>query len=394
MIETQLQYIEISTEKNPFRFADGKTLHPVTLAYETYGRLNKQKDNAILLFHALSGSAHAAGINNVGPGNAYWTEECHTGWWNDYLGPGRGIDSDKYFVICINWVGGCYGSTGPSSINPATGKPHGGAFPFMTMQDIVSSQVKVLDLLGIRKLLAVVGSSLGGLCVMDFATRFPERTSLVIPIATGVRSTVLTKAMNFEQICAIQEDSNFRSGDYYDHSPPNAGLTLARMISHKTFVSLPLMESRARKEIVHENHRANEYRIQHQVESYLLHQGRKFVKRFDANSYLRIAAAWSAFDLPKQQGKSLERILSRCRDQVWLLFSIMSDVCFYPEEQLEIANALKANGIDYQHIRVDSKKGHDSFLIEPDLYSPYISFKIDSIYNSLRAKGSAEQYDI
>lgn len=393
MSTSQLQYIEISTAKQPFKFADGKSMHPVVLAYETYGKLNAKKDNAILLFHALSGSAHAAGVDPVGPGNAYWTDECHVGWWNDYLGTGRGIDTEKYFIICINWVGGCYGSTGPSSINPDTGKPYGGEFPFMTMQDIVNSQVKVLDKFGINKLLAVIGSSLGGLCVMDFATRFADRVSLVIPIATGVRSTVLTKAMNFEQICAIQDDSNFRDGDYYDHAPPNSGLTLARMISHKTFVSLPLMESRARKEIVQPNDRINGYKLKHQVESYLLHQGRKFVKRFDANSYLRIAAAWSAFDLPKQQGRSLERILSRCTHQTWLLFSILSDVCFYPDEQLEIADALKANGIDYQHIRVDSEKGHDSFLIEPNLYCPYISFKLDSVY-SLRKRSLPHGYDI
>ncbi|HNM47460.1 MAG TPA: alpha/beta fold hydrolase, partial [Candidatus Sumerlaeota bacterium] len=145
MSTSQLQYIEISTAKQPFKFADGKSMHPVVLAYETYGKLNEKKDNAILLFHALSGSAHAAGVDPVGPGNAYWTDECHVGWWNDYLGTGRGIDTEKYFIICINWVGGCYGSTGPSSINPDTGKPYGGEFPFMTMQDIVNSQVKVLD---------------------------------------------------------------------------------------------------------------------------------------------------------------------------------------------------------------------------------------------------------
>jgi homoserine O-acetyltransferase len=394
MSETQLKYLDISTAKAPFKFADGGSIHPMVVAYETYGTLNSRKDNAILVFHALSGSAHASGTNKAGSKNVYWTDECHAGWWGDFIGPGMGIDTTKYFVICANYIGGCYGSTGPASINPKTGKPYGSAFPFPTITDIVESQVRILDHLGIKKLLAVVGASLGGFCVMDFAVRYPQRVKCVIPVASGVRATVLSKAMNFEQIFAIQEDANFRGGDYYDGQPPTSGLTLARMISHKTFVSLTLLESRAKKAIVQPDDVLSGYKLQHQVESYLLHQGKKFVKRFDANTYIRIASAWQSFDLPRQQGKALDRILSKCRDQEWLIFSISTDVCFYPNEQAEIATALKANNIDFQHITVHSEKGHDSFLLEPDLYAPYISYKLGHVFRQMTEENGEKHFTI
>lgn len=394
MRETQLQYLQISSPSEPFVFADGQSADPITIAYETYGQLSKHKDNAVLVFHALSGSAHAAGVDRKGPGNEFWTDECHVGWWDDFIGSGKGLDTDKYFVICANYPGGCYGSTGPSSIDAATGKPYGSRFPWPSMPDIVNSQLRLLDKLGIKTLLAVIGASLGGFCVIDLATRFPDRVKCVIPIASGVRATVYSKAINFEQIFAIQEDQNFNGGDYYDGSRPANGLTLARMISHKTFVSLTLMESRARKAIVQPEDVLSGYKLQHQIESYLLHQGRKFVKRFDANTYLRIANAWQMFDLPKQAGKSLEKILHKCHGQDWLLFSINSDACFYPPEQAEIANALKANDMDFQHITVHSEKGHDSFLLEPDLYAPYISYKLGHVYNQLREGNGDHHYTI
>jgi homoserine O-acetyltransferase len=242
--------------------------------------------------------------------------------------------------------------------------------------------MRLLDQLGIRKLAAVVGSSLGGFGAMNLAVRYPDRVHCVIAVGTGLRATVLSKAMNFEQIFAIEEDPNFRRGDYYDGAPPSSGLTLARMISHKTFVSLSLMESRAKREIRQPTDVLAGYKLQHQVESYILHQGRKFVKRFDANSYLRIVKAWQSFNLPEEvAGGDINRTFRRCRKQVWVVFSINSDVCFFPDEQIEIANALKANEIDYQHVTVHSEKGHDSFLIEPDLYTPYISFKLNTVYD-------------
>jgi homoserine O-acetyltransferase len=384
---SETRFAEIATPDRPFKFTDGGVLKHASLAYETYGRLNEQRTNAILLFHALSGSQHAAGKLTKPPHPAigcWWNEENHGGWWDAFIGPGKAVNTRKYFLICVNYIGGCYGSTGPWSINPETGERYGGSFPNPTMSDIVDTQVRLLDQLGIKKLMAVVGASLGGFGALDFAVRYPERVHCVIPVATGLRATVLTKAMNLEQIYAIEEDQNFRAGNYYDGAPPNTGLTLARMISHKTFVSLSLMESRAKKEIRQPDDVLPGYKLQHQVESYILHQGRKFVKRFDANSYLRIVKMWQSFNLPeKVAGGDVTRTFKRCKHQEWLLFSINSDVCFFPDEQLEIANALKANEMDYQHITVNSEKGHDSFLIEPDLYTPYISFKLGAVYDQL-----------
>jgi homoserine O-acetyltransferase len=388
--DVQTHFHTIATPERPFVFSNGRTLRHARLGYETYGKLSEAKDNVILLFHALSGSQHAGGTNTVGPGtdNPYWNEECHLGWWDPFIGPGKALNTRRFFIICINYLGGCYGSTGPASIDPETGKPYGSSFPDPTISDIVESQLRLLDDLGISKLLAVVGASMGGFAVLDFAVRHPDRVHCVIPIATGLRATVLAKAMNLEQIYAIEEDTRFRGGDYYDGPPPHSGLTLARMISHKTFVSLSLMETRAKREIRQPDDVLSGYKIQHQVESYILHQGRKFVRRFDANTYLRIIKAWQSFDLPRRVANGdVTRTLKRCRKQVWVLFSINSDVCFFPEEQVEIADALKANGIDYQHITVHSEKGHDSFLLEPDLYSPYIGYKLNSIHDAISEVG-------
>lgn len=389
-MNTKLQYQTISSEDQPFVFESGVAMHPLALAYETYGKLNEAKDNAVLVFHALSAGAHAAGYDDKGPGSQFWTEEMYEGWWDNFIGPGKGIDTDKYFVICANYPGGCYGSTGPSSINPETGKPYGSAFPRISVRDIVDANVRLLNHLGIQTVLGVTGASMGGFCVLDFAVRYPRRVRLVMPIATGLRATVLAKAFNFEQIFAIEEDRNFNGGDYYDGPAPASGLILARVISHKTFVSLSLMESRARKEIVQPDDVLPGYQLQHQIESYLLHQGKKFVKRFDANSYLRIVNAWQSFDLPRKMANgNAPEVFSRCHGQSWMIFSISSDVCFYPEEQGEIAEALKANRIDVQHITVHSEKGHDSFLLEPELYAPYTRYKLERTLKAIQLDDEA-----
>jgi len=376
---------EIATREQPFVLHDGRTIGPCTIAYETYGDLDKERSNTILLFHALSGSQHAAGFDSVGPANRYWVDDCHEGWWDGFIGPGKALDTDKYFVVCANYLGGCYGSSGPSSIDPETGKPYGSRFPWPTIQDIVDSQVRLLDKLGVDRLLGVAGWSIGGYCAMDLACRYSRRTSCVFPIATALRPTVLKKTLNFEQIFAIQEDSHFNGGDYYDGPPPNRGLTLARMIGHKTFVSLSVMESRARREIVQPDDYLPTYDLKHQIESYMLHQGKKFVRKFDANSYLRIVNASQSFDLAEQIGQgSATAALASCTGQRWLIFSVDSDVCFYPEEQAEIAAAAKANGIDTQYITVHSDKGHDAVLLEPELMTPHMAFMLaEGMGNSL-----------
>ncbi|MDK2973605.1 MAG: homoserine O-acetyltransferase/O-succinyltransferase [Candidatus Sumerlaeota bacterium] len=373
------QFLEVATREEPFVLQNGSRVGPVTIAYKTYGTLNASKTNAILIFHALSGSQHVTGFDPYGVGR-FWGEECQIGWWSDFVGPGKAIDTDKFFVLCCNYFGGCYGSTGPADINPETGKPYGREFPYPTVSDIVDTQVRVLDALGIETLLAAIGGSMGGFAASDLAVRYPTRVRGVIPIASGLRATVLAKALNFEQIYAIAEDRHFNGGDYYEGKAPWRGLLLARMISHKTFISLDYLERRAREVIIQPTDILSGHLLEHKVESYMLHQGRKFIERFDANSYLRIITAWQSFDLPKTVADGdVTRALSACKDQRWLVFSIDSDVCFYPREQKEISDGLKANGIEHWYLTVHSDKGHDSFLLEPELFSPHIVFMLAAL---------------
>ena len=206
------------------RLHDGSRLAPLTLAYEIYGDLNEQRSNAVLVFHALSGSQHAAGFNDDVPGlGEKWNEDVHTGWWDSFIGPGKALDTSEIAVICVNYVGSCYGSTGPSSTNPATGKPYGSAFPRINLADVVDSQVALLDHLGIERLHAVIGGSVGGLMALSLATRYPERVDVVIPIAAGLTVTALQRIHNFEQSLAIENDPMFNGGDYYEGPRPDRG---------------------------------------------------------------------------------------------------------------------------------------------------------------------------
>ena len=360
---------------------EGGTLPSPVLAYETWGTLNPGATNAVLLFHALSGSHHAAGHNPSIPTiGDRWQPEMHEGWWNDFIGPGKALDTDRFFIICANFLGGCYGSTGPSSINPETGKPYGSAFPHLTAADQVNAHAALLDQLGIGRLHAVVGPSVGGLLALSFATRLPDRVSRVISIAAGYKTTVLNRLILFEQILAIENDPFFNGGDYYDNGHPAYGLALARMISHKTFVHLDAFERRARADVVHDSESLAWYRVRDQFQSYMLHQGKKFVKRFDANTYLRIIDLWSKFDGAHEgDAPGPAELFDRCRaaGQQWLVFSIDSDFCFYPEEQGELSAHLTASGTPTMHITVHSDKGHDSFLLEPALYTPHIAWLLN-----------------
>ncbi len=358
------------TLPQPFILDSGDSLGQLTLAYETYGTLNENADNAVLVFHALTGSQHAAGHNPSVPGTGnLWTQECHNGWWDNFIGPGLAIDSDRYFIICINYLGSCYGSTGPRSLNPQTGQPYGGDFPVISAWDVVHSQLKLLDHLQIDQLHAVIGGSLGGMLSLLMATRCPKRVKYVIPLATGAETTVLQRILNFEQIIAIRNDPNFNDGHFYDGEPPNQGVTLARIVAHKTFVSLNVLEGRARKDIEISEKIGNFYELSHPIESYMLYQGQKFAQRFDANSYLRILNLWQHYSLSSDAWA-----FASCQAQEYLVFSIDSDVCFYPEEQMSVVSALERAGVRVTYITVHSTKGHDSFLLEPELYAPYIRF--------------------
>ena len=364
----------------PIALRDGASLDGFALAYETYGEMSPAKDNVILLFHALTASQHAAGHSPSVPGlSVEWDKECQAGWWDGFIGPGKALDTERYCVVCVNYLGGCYGSTGPSSENPATGEPYGAAFPRIAICDIVDSQMLLLDHLGVDKLHATLGSSLGGMMALSLASRYPERVGTVVQIASGIRTSPLQRIHNLEQIGAIEADGNFKGGDYYGGPAPERGLALARMIGHKTFISLRTLSKRADRAIRDGLEEDDSwYKLSDPIESYMLHQGRKFVRRFDANTYLRIMDAWQSFDVLGDAGLgSYAELFARCRHQRFLIFTIDSDVCFYPDQQERLANALAEGGIAPMRITVHSEKGHDSFLLEPELYTPHLHYTLD-----------------
>ena len=378
--EIQSQFFTYGSPEAPIQLQlNNGQLPSVTLAYETYGSLNEEGTNAVLVFHALSGTHHAAGYNRGVEGvERLWTDVCKNGWWDAFIGPNKALNTDKYFIICANYLGGCYGSTGPSSLDPTTGKPYGGGFPAITISDIVRSQVRLLDHLGIQKLHAVTGGSVGGMLCMCLATLFPDRVERVLPIATNLEVTLLQRIHNMEQICAIQQDPNFCGGDYYDGAAPDCGLALARMIAHKTYVSLATLADRASNEVIVSKENCSQHSFSHPVESYLHHHGQKFTKRFDANTYLRIMEAWQHMDLLTAAGVSTyDELFSACAHQRYMIFSIDSDVSFYPDEQRQIARRLKSVGIPCRHITVHSENGHDAFLLEPELFTPHFVFTLE-----------------
>lgn len=377
---TQTRFFDLGSPAEPVRLRDGGMLPGLRLAYETWGELNADRSNAIFLFHALSGSHHAVGFNPAIEGTGeLWQPELHEGWWESMIGPGKAIDTNRYFIVCANYLGGCYGSTGPASINPETGKPWGSAFPSVSAADQVEVFMHLIDHLGIDVLHAVVGPSVGGLVAMTFATRFADRVRNAIIIASGFKTTVLNRLILFEQILAIENDPHFNGGNYYDGTHPLYGLVLARMISHKTFVHLDAIEKRARQDVVQPDDVLAWYRVRDQFQSYMLHQGKKFVRRFDANTYLRIIDMWSRYDATQEgDAETPVDLFARAKEagQRWLVFSIDSDFCFYPEEQAELVKHLEDAKVDVMYIIVHSDKGHDSFLLEPDLYTPHISWML------------------
>ena len=361
LVETR--FFDLPDELLPFKMRSGETLAGVRLAYEVYGEISPLKDNVVLLFHALTGSQHAAGFNPEVDGVERWVEENQTGWWEGFIGPGLAVDTDRLAVICVNYLGGCYGTTGPASLDPRTGRPYGPDFPQVHLADIVESQMALLDGLGVYKLQAVAGASVGALLSMSLAARHPDRVENVVTLAGGLGGTTLHRMYNFEQKLAIFNDPDFNGGHYYDGNFPAAGLALARIISHKSFVSIEAIQARARNEILDHPY------VTHPVESYFWHQGEKLVIRFDANSYLRIIDAWSNYELLDDTGSASHvEALSVCRGQRWHVFTIDTDACFYPDEQTALVRALEAAGVPVEWIKVSSPKGHDAFLTEPHLF--------------------------
>jgi len=330
----------------------GKKLGPITLAYETYGELNAERSNAILVLHALSGDAHAAGRHRP--------DDRKPGWWDIMIGPGKAFDTTKYYVICSNVIGGCKGSTGPSSIDPATGRPYGLSFPVITIKDMVRAQKELIDYLGIPQLLCVVGGSMGGMQVLQWAVSYPDRVRLAIPIATTARHTAQAIAFDAVGRLAIMSDPDWMGGDYYGKANPSRGLSLARMIGHITYLSDESMHQKFGRELVHEP--SYDFVTDFQVESYLNHQGASFVERFDANSYLYITKAMDYFDLTQPSG-SLRKELAGVKSK-FLVISFSSDWLYPSYQSKEIVSALRRNNKDVSYAEIQTNYGHDAFLLE------------------------------
>ncbi len=364
------QTMRVVEADNPLELECGKTLGPIDVAYETYGKLNEAGDNVVLICHALSGDAHVAGY--IRP------DDKKPGWWDIMVGPGKAIDTDKYFVVCSNFLGGCRGTTGPSSINPATQKRYGLDFPLITIADMVKVQKLLLDKLGIKNILAVIGGSVGGMQVLQWAIAYPDFVKAAIPIATTTHLGAQSIAFDAVGRNAILADSKFEEGQYSNGDGPDRGLAIARMIGHITYLSEQGMREKFGRELRHAENYSYDFNPEFAVETYLDHQGQSFVERFDANSYLYITRAADYFDLGKDYG-SLEAAFARteCR---FLVISFASDWLFTPAQSKAIVNALIANKRDVSSCDIASPYGHDAFLLEPETLGAFISGFLDATH--------------
>jgi homoserine O-acetyltransferase/O-succinyltransferase len=351
------QSVTLFSPPNPLQLESGKRLGPITIAYETLGTLSPQRDNAIFICHALTGDAHVAGRHK--------SDDRKPGWWDGFVGPGKGIDTNRYFVICANILGGCQGTTGPSSLNPATGRPYGLEFPLITVSDLVNVHKALVDSLGIEKLLAVVGGSLGGMQVLEWAARYPDHLVSAIVLASAFRLN--PQAIAFDKVGrrAIVTDPCFRNGDYYGQAEtPRFGLALARMIAHITYLSEQSIENKFGRrlqgsaELAYDLTKETEF----QIESYLDHQGKRFVDRFDANSYLVLTRVMDYFDLEATHGP-----LTKCLGATSARFLVVSyedDWLFPTAHSKAIVRALVEARRNVTFTELPGGHGHDSFLID------------------------------
>jgi homoserine O-acetyltransferase len=358
LVETK--YFTFANPRDEFTLESGEKLGPVTLAYETYGTLNSDKSNAILILHALTGNAHVAGFHQG---------EKDPGWWDNMIGHGKAFDTDRYFVICSNVIGGCQGSTGPSSINPKTNKPYGLDFPLITIKDMVEAQSRLVRSLGISKLLCVAGGSMGGMQVLQWTVSFPEMVQTAIPIATSARHSPQQIAFNEVGRQAIMADHAWKEGQYYGHAAPSRGLAVARMIGHITYMSdVSMAEKFGRR--VKEERPEKKFSPDFEVEGYLQYRGDNFVKRFDANSYLYITKAIDRFDLTN--GAGLEKVFKSASGIKFLVIAFKSDWLYPAYQSKEIVRACKQAQIDVSFCELNSTYGHDAFLIEVEEQEHFI----------------------
>jgi homoserine O-acetyltransferase len=348
----------------------GGSLAPFRIAYETYGKLSARRDNAILVTHALSGDAHVAGLHSA--------NDRRPGWWDMMIGPGKGLDTDKYFVISSNVIGGCSGSTGPASEDPTTGRPYGTDFPMITIADMVNAQAMLLDHLGIEKLLAAVGGSMGGMQVLEWAVSHPQRVHLCVPLATAARQPTQAIAFNEVGRQAIMADPDWHGGHYYGGKSPAKGLSVARMVGHITYLSDEAMQEKFGRRLRDIHEYSFTFSADFEVESYLRHQGLSFTDRFDANTYLYITRALDYFDLTRRHGtlvRAFRDVTAR-----FLVLGFSSDWLHPPYQLKEIVSALRATHKHVSYYEVESHYGHDAFLLERE--------KMEGIIGAFLASGA------
>ena len=361
------KFFTVADKTDPLPLDSGRNLAPVTLAFETWGTLNRERSNAILILHAFSGDSHVASHHG----------SDDPGWWEDMVGPGKGIDTDRYFVICANILGSCSGSTGPGSVNPATGTAYGLDFPVVTIGDMVRAQKRLIDRLGIRQLFAVVGGSVGGMQVLQWCVEYPDMIRAAIPLATTMRHSALCIAFNEVARQAIMADPRWRQGNYPQDDPPELGLAVARMIGHITYLSDEAMHRKFGRRLQERDDLSFRLETDFQVESYLNYQGAQFVRRFDANSLLYITKAADYFDLNREEAPEINRLTgSRTR---FLVVSFSSDWLYPTYQSRELVQALKRNGCDVSFCEIQADCGHDAFLLPNELLTRLISGFLDGV---------------
>ena len=365
---------QVAHFSEPLTLKSGVVLPQFDLVYETYGKLNSSKSNAVLVCHALSGNHHVAG--------RYKEDDKYPGWWDNLIGPGKPLDTNRFFVIGVNNLGGCHGSSGSASINPATGKPWGSQFPVVTVEDWVASQARLMDHLGINQLAAVIGGSLGGMQALQWTLSYPDRIRHALVIASAPNLTAQNMAFNEVARQAIITDPEFHNGDYYEHGVvPRRGLRIARMLGHITYLSDDAMGAkfgRKLKDVIKYS-----FDVEFEMESYLRYQGDKFAGDFDANTYLRMTRALDYFDPAVEHGGDLSAALARAKAQ-FLVVSFTSDWRFSPARSREIVKALLDNELSVSYAEVTAAHGHDAFLM-PD---PHYHNILRAYFQNIELRGA------
>ncbi len=374
LVETK--YFQFALPPREMRFECGRKLGPLTLAYETYGELDAQGSNAVLILHALTGDAHAAGYHSP--------QDIQPGWWDVMVGPGKGLDTNKYFVICSNVLGGCMGSTGPASLKPGSEEPFGLDFPIVTIGDMVQAQMELVQHLGISRLLAVIGGSMGGMQALEWSVRFPHMVQSAIPIATTSRHSAMAIAFNEVARQAIMKDPNWNQGSYYHGPQPVHGQAVARMIGHVTYLSDVALRKKFDRKLQDRGKLSFDFSTDFQVGSYLQYQGEKFVHRFDANSLLYLTKATDYFNLADSHGQgSLVQAFSRAQAD-FLVTSFSSDWLYPTSQSRQLVQAMKKNNLQVNFCEIQIDYGHDSFLVHNPRLSQLVSSFLDKQYNSGR----------